>query len=208
MDHLAARGINCPRPIHGRDGKALRTLAGRPAAITTFLQGMWPRRMTVQPLRPGRRGAGRAASGRPRLRAQAAQCAVGRRLAAVVRGLAPSHRSRRSRAELTAELDFFEANWPTGLPSGVIHADLFNDNVLFLHDRLSGLIDFYFACNDFLRLRRGDLPERLVLRARQVVQRHQGPRPAAGLRQACGRSATTSARRCRCWRAARRCASC
>ncbi|HSI02561.1 MAG TPA: phosphotransferase, partial [Reyranella sp.] len=45
MDHLAERGINCPRPIHGRDGQALRTLAGKPAAITTFLQGMWPRRM-------------------------------------------------------------------------------------------------------------------------------------------------------------------
>ncbi|HET9354084.1 MAG TPA: phosphotransferase, partial [Sphingomicrobium sp.] len=47
MDHLAARGINCPRPIHGRDGKALRTLAGRPAAITTFLQGLWPRRILI-----------------------------------------------------------------------------------------------------------------------------------------------------------------
>src|SRR5207249_5909581 len=51
--------------------------------------------------------------------------------------------------ELGSELDFFEANWPKGLPAGVIHADLFNDNVFFLHDRLSGLIDFYFACNDF-----------------------------------------------------------
>ena len=45
MDHLAARGINCPQPIHGRDGKALRTLAGKPAAITTFLHGLWPRRI-------------------------------------------------------------------------------------------------------------------------------------------------------------------
>ena len=51
--------------------------------------------------------------------------------------------------ELASEIDFFEANWPKGLPSGVIHADLFNDNVFFLHDELSGLIDFYFACNDF-----------------------------------------------------------
>jgi homoserine kinase type II len=52
--------------------------------------------------------------------------------------------------ELSAELDFFEANWPQALPAGVIHADLFNDNVFFLNERLSGLIDFYFACNDFL----------------------------------------------------------
>jgi len=52
--------------------------------------------------------------------------------------------------ELAAELDFFEAHWPKALPAGVIHADLFNDNVFFLHERLSGIIDFYFACNDFL----------------------------------------------------------
>src|SRR5579864_7696554 len=48
MDHLAARGINCPKPIHGRDGNALRTLVGRPAAITSFLHGMWPRRIAVK----------------------------------------------------------------------------------------------------------------------------------------------------------------
>ena len=52
--------------------------------------------------------------------------------------------------ELGAEIDFFEANWPQDLPAGVIHADLFPDNVFFLHERLSGLIDFYFACNDAL----------------------------------------------------------
>ncbi|HXZ17596.1 MAG TPA: phosphotransferase, partial [Roseiarcus sp.] len=52
------------------------------------------------------------------------------------------------REESAAELDFLAANWPTGLPGGLIHADLFNDNVFFLGERLSGLIDFYFACND------------------------------------------------------------
>jgi len=52
--------------------------------------------------------------------------------------------------ELGTEIAFFESNWPGGLPSGVIHADLFNDNVFFLDGKLSGLIDFYFACNDFL----------------------------------------------------------
>ncbi|MBN9021691.1 MAG: phosphotransferase, partial [Rhizobiales bacterium] len=53
-------------------------------------------------------------------------------------------------AEIEAELAFLEANWPSGLPEGVIHADLFPDNVFFLQNRLSGLIDFYFACNDML----------------------------------------------------------
>jgi homoserine kinase type II len=51
--------------------------------------------------------------------------------------------------EIRSELEAFESRWPEGLAAGVIHADLFPDNVFFLGDRLSGIIDFYFACNDF-----------------------------------------------------------
>jgi homoserine kinase type II len=51
---------------------------------------------------------------------------------------------------LAKELDYLEAHWPRALPTGVCHADLFPDNVFFRHEKLSGIIDFYFACNDFL----------------------------------------------------------
>ncbi|MCX7363170.1 MAG: homoserine kinase [Alphaproteobacteria bacterium] len=149
MDHLAARGINCPRPISGRDGNALRQLAGKPAAVTSFLPGMWPRRMTVQHCGPvGEALAGLHLAGR--------DFTIVRPNALSVAGWRPlfdgsrRHIDQALERELDAELDLFEANWPSDLPSGVIHADLFNDNVFFLHDRLSGLIDFYFACNDFL----------------------------------------------------------
>jgi homoserine kinase type II len=148
MDHLAERGISCPRPIHGRDGKALRTLAGKPAAITSFLHGMWPRRLTVKHCGPvGEALAGLHLAGRDfKLRRRNALSVAGwRPLFNGSRG----HIDAELERELGSELDFFEANWPKGLPAGVIHADLFNDNVFFLHDRLSGLIDFYFACNDF-----------------------------------------------------------
>jgi homoserine kinase type II len=149
MDHLAERGINCPRPIHGRDGNALRRLAGKPAAITSFLQGMWPRRTTVKHCGPvGEALAGLHLAGR--------DFAIRRPNALSVAGWRPLYDGSRAHIdqaldrELGAEIDFFEKNWPSDLPAGVIHADLFNDNVFFLHDRLSGLIDFYFACNDFL----------------------------------------------------------
>ena len=152
MDHLAARGINCPRPIHGRDGKAVRRLAGKPAAITTFLHGLWPRKPAVKHCAPIGRGLAE-------LHLAGQDFAIERRNALSVPGWRPLFDGSRQHAdevtpglagELAAEIDFFEANWPKDLPAGVIHADLFPDNVFFLHDRLSGLIDFYFACNDFL----------------------------------------------------------
>ena len=149
MDHLSARGINCPQPIHGRDGNAVRTLAGKPAAITTFLHGLSPRRITVAHCGP----VGEALAG---LHLAGKDFALKRPNALSVAGWRPlfegsrHHIDKALDQELAAEIDFFEANWPRDLPSGVIHADLFNDNVFFLHDRLSGLIDFYFACNDLL----------------------------------------------------------
>ena len=48
MEHLAAAGVPCPTPIHGRDGEALRWLCGRPVAVVTFLAGMWPRRVASE----------------------------------------------------------------------------------------------------------------------------------------------------------------
>jgi homoserine kinase type II len=152
MDHLAARGIPCPTPLHGRDGRALRTLAGRPAAIITFLPGLWPRRVLVDHCAP----VGEALA---RLHLAAAGFALKRPNALSVAGWRPLLDASKDRAhevtpaladELAADIAVLERDWPGDLPAGVIHADLFQDNVLFLHNKLSGLIDFYFACNDLL----------------------------------------------------------
>ncbi len=152
MDHLAARDIACPTPIHARDGEALRTLSGRPAAIISFLQGVSPRRVDIRhcaPLGGALAGMHLAADGFAMSRPNALSLAgwrplfdrCGPRAHEVQNGLA---------GEIEQELEFLEENWPSGLPTGVIHADLFPDNVFFLGDRVSGVIDFYFACNDFL----------------------------------------------------------
>jgi homoserine kinase type II len=150
MEHLAGRGINCPLPVKARDGHALRRLAGRPAAIVSFLEGMWVRRPKVAHC--AALGAALAAMH------EAGGGFSGRRANALSiegwRALADTTRERAGAVEaglaetISAELAFLARHWPGELPAGIIHADLFPDNVFFLGDRLSGLIDFYFACND------------------------------------------------------------
>jgi homoserine kinase type II len=152
MEYLAARGLPCPTPVRGQDGEALRRLKGRHAAIVTFLTGLWPRRPA--PLHCA--GVGEALA---RLHAAGSDFPMRRSNDLSVAGWRPLlQASARYRdevaadlvAELTADLDLLERHWPTDLPAGVIHADLFPDNVFFDGERLSGLIDFYFACTDFL----------------------------------------------------------
>jgi homoserine kinase type II len=152
MEHLAARGVSCPTPLKTRTGEALRTLRDRPAAMVTFLEGLWPRRITVTHcLQVGRALAElhRAGADFPMRRANALSVAGWGPLLEATRAEADGIRPGLA-AALDAEYRELAARWPTGLPTGVIHADLFPDNVFFLGDRLSGLIDFYFACTDAL----------------------------------------------------------
>jgi homoserine kinase type II len=152
MDHLAHEGLPCPTPVRARDGEALRQLCGRPAAIVTFLDGMWPRR--IQPFHCAGVGGALArfhAAGTSfgMTRPNDLSVAGWRRLFDACR--ARAHEVRPELAEeLGAELDEIERFWPRDLPRGVIHADLFPDNVFFRAEQVSGLIDFYFACSDFL----------------------------------------------------------
>jgi homoserine kinase type II len=152
MEHLAARGVTCPQPVRNRDGSALGELAGRPATIVTFLDGLWIRRPSV-------RHCGEVGEALARMHLAGADFPLKRANALSLQGWPSLFQAAGSRAdevapnlreESAAELSFLQTHWPSDLPAGVIHADLFNDNVFFLGEQLSGLIDFYFACNDAL----------------------------------------------------------
>ncbi len=153
MTHLAGKGIATPVPVPGRDGAALRRLAGRPAVIVTFLEGMSARRPTVEQC--GQLGealahlhaAGRDFTSHARINALGPQ---GWRPLLERSGPAANSVQNGLYSFADEELIQLEAHWPSGLPAGVIHADLFPDNVFFLKGRLSGIIDLYFACNDLL----------------------------------------------------------
>ncbi|HZR85925.1 MAG TPA: homoserine kinase [Bradyrhizobium sp.] len=153
MTHLAKHGINCPQPVENRQGEALGELAGRPAAIITFLEGIWPRKPNATHCA----GVGQALA---KMHLAGADFAMTRENALSVAGWRPLFDAAASRANdvqpglrefLGTELDYLASGvWPSNLPQGVIHADLFPDNVFFLGDKLSGIIDFTFACNDIL----------------------------------------------------------
>src|SRR6185312_4710475 len=152
MEHLAGAGIACPTPIKAHDGKALRQLCGRPAVIVSFLDGLWPRR--IQPFHCA--GVGDALA---RLHLAGASFAMKRdndlsldgwrRLGAATGVRADEVRAGLA-AEIASEIDTLGKTWPRDLPGGVIHADLFPDNIFFRGEKVSGLIDFYFACTDAL----------------------------------------------------------
>ncbi len=153
LDHLASRGVPCPTPVKGRDGNSLRELSGRPAAVVTFLDGHGLRPRRIAPNHCAELGRAMAemhlaAMGFPGRRENDLSIRSWRRLfeACAMRadevkpGLAET---------LDRELTALEGGWPENLPTGIIHADLFPDNVFFKGDSLSGIIDFYFACSDF-----------------------------------------------------------
>jgi len=152
MGHLAARGITSPQPVKNKRGGILGKVAGRPAAIVTFLDGLWIRR-------PSPNHCAAVGEALARLHLAGADFRPKRKNALSIESWRPLYEHAKERgdsvrqglcAEIATELEVLEKSWPRKLPQGVIHADLFPDNVFFLGDKLSGLIDFYFACTDTL----------------------------------------------------------
>ena len=152
MQTLASKGMTCPLPVSATDGSVLQELEGRPCAIFSFLDGTWSR----FPNREKCRELGRSlahmhinAAAITRHRPNALGPLAWQPLFASVKDFADDLGTGMA-TQIQERLDTIVANWPSELPEGVIHADLFPNNVLFIGDKLTGLIDFYFACEDIL----------------------------------------------------------
>ena len=190
MQHLAAQGIKCPTPIAQKNGAVLGKLVERPAALVSFLPG----RGAITP-KPRQCGAIGAALAELHLAGTSFNMhRANRQGPRNWRSLFEASQARANEASpgladfMSQELARLEATWPQGLPEGVIHADLFPDNVFFERGHVSGLIDFYFACHDMLAY---DLAIMLnawcfeadatfnVTKARALLSGYQNMRPLA-----------------------------
>lgn len=152
LEHLGSKNFPCPQPIHRRDGAVLGRLENRAAALVTFLEG-------VDVKEPSLDHCYMAGAALARLHNAGLDCPLSRRNALSPAGWQPLAEANLPRADevedgladlISSELTAITSAWPQNLPAGIIHADWFCDNVFFLEGTLSGVIDFYFACNDML----------------------------------------------------------
>ncbi|MEO0327233.1 MAG: homoserine kinase [Pseudomonadota bacterium] len=152
MEHLAKQNFPCPQPIELKNGETLSTLANRPSAIISFLDGNSVNLPEISHCEQ----VGEALA---QMHLAGEGFTISRPNGLTVGDWRPLYEWSKDRANSVAtglsdmieeELTLLENAWPNDLPAGIIHADLFPDNVFFLKDEFSGMIDYYFACNDLL----------------------------------------------------------
>ncbi|RAK57954.1 homoserine kinase [Phenylobacterium deserti] len=150
MRWLAEHDYACATPVADRAGEISKSVRGKPCALVSFLPGLSVRRPGVAHCREAGRGLAelhRAADGFPMSRdndlGRAAWAPMFARLKGQAEELKPGLAD-----VIDADLAYLAANWPTDLPSGIVHADYFPDNVFFHGEAFAGTIDFYFACTD------------------------------------------------------------
>lgn len=151
MNHLSGKGFVCPVAIANKNGATLSQIKGKACAIISFLEGAETKEITIENI--AEVGAGIA-----RMHIAGSDFFSHRKNDFSIEGWKNIYKTIQTRAdeltpglakEIGDNIDFLERNWPKNLPSGIIHADVFPDNVFFKNNKLAGVIDFYFACNDF-----------------------------------------------------------
>lgn len=152
LDHLAGKGTPVPRTIHDRGGAAFRTIGKKAVALIEFLPGVSVDRPTVAQARNVGRALAEvhlAVADFPLRGEQTMGLSTWDRLINRCGAVALGEIDPILPEVAFGELSYLAGHWPGGLPQGVVHCDLFPDNVLMIGDKVSGLIDFYFAATDF-----------------------------------------------------------
>jgi homoserine kinase type II len=150
MDKLNASNLNCPKPLKNKDGKYLINLKNKTACIVSFLKGK-----DKKILNPSNcYDIGKAIA---QMHLCTKKIKLYRKNSMGIKNLNPLLKSVKLKSKKFSNIDRFlkinfneiKKKWPKKLPGGIIHGDLFIDNIFFKKNKLSGIIDFYFAANDY-----------------------------------------------------------
>ena len=150
MNDLNQSKISCPKPLKDKNGNYLIKLKNKTACVVTFLKGKDKQTLNINNCYQ----VGKVIS---QMHCITKKLNLSRKNSMGIKNLNPLLKSikfkskKKSNLEkfLTQNLSNIKKNWPSKLPNGIIHGDLFIDNIFFNKDKLSGVIDFYFAANDF-----------------------------------------------------------
>ena len=150
MDKLNDAKINCPRPLKNKNGNYLIRIKNKTACIVSFLAGKDKRSLNLKNCYDIGKMIAQMHSSTKKIK-------LYRKNSMGVKNLNPLLNSIKFKSKKFVNIEkFLKTNfidiikrWPKKLPSGIIHGDLFIDNIFFKKDKLSGIIDFYFAANDY-----------------------------------------------------------
>ena len=150
MDKLYTSKLNCPKPLKNKDGKYLINLKNKTACIVSFLQGKDKKNLNTKNCYD----VGRVIA---QMHLHTHKIKLFRKNSMGVKNLNPFLKSIKFKSKKFTNIDKFlkinfdniKKKWPKKLPGGIIHGDLFIDNIFFKNNKLSGIIDFYFAANDY-----------------------------------------------------------
>jgi homoserine kinase type II len=150
MDELNTSKLNCPKPLKNKDGKYLINLKNKTACIVSFLQGKDKKNLNIKNCYD----VGRVIA---QMHLHTKKIKLFRKNSMGVKNLNPLLKSIKFKSKKFTNIDKFlkinfdniKKKWPKKLPGGIIHGDLFIDNIFFKNNKLSGIIDFYFAANDY-----------------------------------------------------------
>ena len=151
MNHLSSRGIKCPIPLKNSSSKMIGKIKAKPAALLTFLGGKSITQIReIHTYQIGKALAELHLGGENFKQKKRNELSIDGWQKLLIK-----NKNKLNKLEsklfnkIKNKIIEIERNWPKDLPSGIIHADLFPDNVLFTNNKITGLIDFYFSCNDF-----------------------------------------------------------
>ena len=150
MDKLHASNINCPKPLRNTNGKYLIKLKNKTACIVTFLNGKDKKTLNLKNCYDVGKTVGEMHSSIKKIK-------LYRKNSMGIKNLGPLLKSIKFKTKKFTKIEKFlkknfsdiKRKWPKKLPSGIIHGDLFIDNIFFKKNKISGIIDFYFAANDY-----------------------------------------------------------
>ena len=150
MDKLNNSKINCPKPLKNNNGKYLIKLKNKTACIVSFLKGKDKNKLNLKNCFE----VGKIIA---QMHLVTKKINLSRKNSMGIKNLDPLLKSIKFRSNKFSNLEKFlvnnlkeiKKNWPKKLPKGIIHGDLFIDNIFFNKNKLSGIIDFYFAANDY-----------------------------------------------------------